>query len=452
MSAYEVMLSESQERMLLIVRPEGIDRVREVVERWSLRATPIGRVTDDGRVRVRDGDAVVADVPAALFTDACPTYEPAAAENPAAAQRRVLALETIPDVGEDPDPGSGSGSGSGSELLLRLLAEPNVGSRRPVYERYDQTILTNTVVPPGFGDAAVLRLKGTGRGIALAIDCNSRYCSLDPELGARHAVAEATRNVSVAGGRPLAVTNCLNFGNPEKPGGAYQLRQAVAGMAAACRALGVPVVSGNVSLYNETGDRAVMPTPIVGVVGVLDDVRRHATIAWRDGDEVLLVGGGPPTLGASEYLAAIHGQSRGRPPALDLGLEGRVQALVRDAIADGGVTCAHDCSLGGLAVTLAEMAVAAGVGLAATSVPAVPSGRADEALFGEAPSRVVVALPPSAAERLRRRCARDDVPVVSLGRAGGDRIVIGRTIDVDLDQAGAAFASALAASRLERGA
>ncbi len=268
MSAYEVMLSESQERMLLVVQPQGVARVREIVERWSLHASEIGTVTDDGHVRVRDGSEVAVDVPAELFTDACPRYDRVAVELEQVVRARESDPRTVADIASD----------QFIPTLLNLLGSPNIGSRRAVYEQYDHTIMTNTVVEPGAGDAAVIRLKGTGRGIALAIDCNSRYCWLDPNLGTRHAVAEAARNVSCAGGRPRAATNCLNFGNPEKPGGAYQLREAVAGLGTACRLLGIPVISGNVSLYNETAASPIMPTPTVGIVGVLDDVSRNASM------------------------------------------------------------------------------------------------------------------------------------------------------------------------------
>ena len=440
MTPYEVMLSESQERMLVVVPPERVERVRSVVEHWLLRATAIGRVTDDGRVRIRDGDAVVADVPAMLFTDACPTYEPAATEHPHGAERRRLELREITDVR------GGDGPGSANDVLLRLLASPNLGSRRPVYEQYDHTILTNTVVAPGVGDAAVLRLKGTRRGIAIALDCNSRYCALDPELGAQHAVAEATRNVSCTGGRPLALTNCLNFGNPERPAGAFQLGRAVAGLAAAARALNVPVVSGNVSLYNETGDLAVMPTPVVGAVGVLDDLTRHATMAWQAGQEAWLLGARPPSLGATEYLERVHGLIRGTPPALDLDLEGRLQALVHDLVAAGVVAAAHDCSSGGFAVALAEMAIASGVGASVSWSPRGATGRAHEALFGEAGSSVVVAARPEDRAEIRGRGEQAGVEVVRLGMIGGDRLLVAPLLNVGIAEARAAFDSALTGS------
>ena len=229
-----------------------------------------------------------------------------------------------------------------------------------MFRQYDHTIMTNTVVPPGAADAAVIRIKGTNRAVANSIDCNSRYCYLDPALGAAHAVAEACRNVSCVGGRPLAVTNCLNFGSPEKPAGYYQLREAVRGMGDACRALGVPVVSGNVSLYNESAQGAVFPTPTVGVVGVIDDVAAHATMAWHDGDIVALLGDAQPQVGGSEFLASHHDMTAGAPPPLDFERERSVQLVVRQAVASGLLATAHDCAEGGLAVAIAEMAIVSG--------------------------------------------------------------------------------------------
>ncbi len=434
MTPYEVMLSESQERMLLVVKPEGVERVRSIVERWSLRAAVIGRITGDGLIRVRDGDQIVAEVPAQLFTDACPTYVRPAEESSAIRAARERDLSVLPDLRADEVPAT----------MLRLLGSPNIGSRRPIYERYDHTILTNTVIPPGAGDAAVLRVKGTQRGIATAIDCNSRYCYLDPELGAMHAVAEATRNVSCAGARPLAITNCLNFGSPEKPAGYYQLERAVNGLAAACRGLGIPVVSGNVSLYNETGETAVMPTPTVGAVGVLDDVRCHATMAWRAGSLVYLIGDGIPSLGGSEYLALVHGLVAGHPPRLDLDAERRLQEVLQALIEERVVHAAHDCSEGGLAIALAEMAIAAGVGftLRADMNPA-PDGRTDTMWFGEAATRVVVACRPDQADRLKLRCREADVACHWLGLAEGDRLDLGRYGSVALHDARERYDQAL---------
>ncbi|MGH2562437.1 MAG: phosphoribosylformylglycinamidine synthase subunit PurL [Thermomicrobiales bacterium] len=443
MTPYEVMLSESQERMLLVVRPEGVERVRAIVARWALHASAIGHVTSDRFVRVLDGEEVVAEVPASLFTDECPVYIREGIESEAVRQARSTDISGIPDVTQ------GNGPRSVIGTLRALLASPNIGSRRSVYERYDSTIMTNTVVPPGKGDAAVLRIKGSNSGIAIAVDCNSRYCWLDPELGARHAVAEATRNVACTGGRPLAITNCLNFGNPEKPGGYFQLERAVTGMTAACEALGVPVVSGNVSLYNESAVGPVMPTPTVGAVGVLDDVRRHATMVWQYGDQVLLIGGGSPVLGGSEYLAYIHGLTAGNPPALNLLLEQAVQHLVVGLIRDGLVSTAHDCSDGGLAVALAEMAIQSGCGVAVSAAPPTGStARLDEAWFGEAPSRIIVACGDAYVTKIQRRCAEAAAPVscMRLGSVESSAIVLGDDGHIELAEAVAVYENALIVS------
>ncbi len=435
MSPYEVMLSESQERMLLVVKPSGVERIRSIVERWSLHATQIGTITDDRQIRVRNGEAIVADVPARLYTDACPVYEPAAREATAAVRRRDLDLSTIPDLP--------TARGQANAVLLRLLGSANVGSRRGIYSQYDHTIQTNTVVGPGEGDAAVLRIKGTTRGIAISLDCNSRYCELDPYLGAQHAVAEATRNLSCAGARPLAITNCLNFGSPQKPEGYYQLHQSVRGMADACRALDVPVVSGNVSLYNETGGRPIMPTPMIGAVGVLESVVHHGTMLWHDSDRIVLVGRQPPTIGGSEYLSVMHEKSRGAPPALDCDLERRVQAVVRTGISSGWITTAHDCAEGGLVVALAEMAILSDLGMVLGEPPPGENRRSDESLFGEAASRIVVAIAPGMIERFTTECERQNVPRLELGWVEGDTIQIGSAISVTVEEARSAFESAL---------
>lgn len=313
-------------------------------------------------------------------------------------------------------------------MLLDLLASPNIGSRRPVYEQYDHTIQTNTVVAPGEGDAAVLRIKGSQRGIASAIDCNPRYCYLDPYLGAQHAVAEASRNVSCSGALPRGATNCLNFGNPEKPAGYYQLDRSVSGLADACRALDVPMVGGNVSLYNETASQPIKPNPAVGVVGVFDDVERHATMRWADGDTIYVIGAGAPVLGGSEYLARRFDDVSGPPPALDLEAERNVQSAVRGLIAKSVTDTAHDIALGGLAVALAKMAVLSDTG--ATIEPQYLQERAsrlDETWFGETASEIIVAVEPSARQRLESSLASAQIPFVHIGTVGGDLLDLGHT-------------------------
>jgi phosphoribosylformylglycinamidine synthase len=432
MTAYEVMLSESQERMLLVVRPEGVERVVEILTRWSLHAAAIGRVTDDGMVRVLDNGVVECEVPAALFTDECPTYIRPAAESPAVIAARETPI-TVDDLGENEI----------GDTLLGLLGSVNIGSRRPVFERYDSTILTNTVVAPGQGDAAVLRLKGTNRGVAASIDCNSRYTWLDPEVGGKHAVAEAARNVVCSGAKPLAMTNCLNFGNPEKPAGYYQLDRAVSGLAAACHALTIPVVSGNVSLYNETAESAVMPTPMVGVVGAMEDVTRRVSMTAQDGDALLLLSAAvSPTLGGSAYLADIHSQTIGNPPAIDLDQEARVQQTALQLIGDGVVSAAHDCSDGGLAVAVAEMAISSRTGVSIDATVAADRRR-DEHWFGEAPSRILLAVH---GENLDRALAMElpaEISLTVIGQFGGDEIRLGDVTGIPVSTATAAFDGAL---------
>ncbi len=335
--------------------------------------------------------------------------------------------------------------------LLTLLAAPTIASKEPVYRRYDHQVMTNTVVLPGAADAAVMRVKGTGLGVAATVDCNSRYVYLSPRLGAAHAVAEAARNLSCVGAEPLGVTDNLNFGNPTDPGVYHQLSEAVQGIREACLALGTPITGGNVSLYNQyvEGDvtRAVHPTPTIGMVGVLRDVSHRATQGLkRRGDVLLLLGAGDPSLGASELLFRHHGVEAGTPPELDLRAEAAVQRVVRRLIAGGACDTAHDVSTGGLAVCLAEMAMTGGMGLTA-SAPAMTGHEAgrDVALFGESSARIVVAVVPEDVKTVLDACREDGVPAIRLGESAGDRfrlVVQGRedsAIDVAVEEMLAAW-------------
>ena len=352
MTAYEIMLSESQERMLAVIEKGREGEVAAVFHKWGLNAVVIGTVTDTGMVVIRDGEIVAANVPAKSLTDDCPTYSLAASEPAYIKEVQSADLSSLPEP-EDYN-----------EVLLRLLASPSIASKRWVYDQYDSMVQTQTTVLPGAADAAVLRLRNSGgKGIALTTDCNPRYCYLDPYEGARIAVAEAARNLSCVGATPLAVTDCLNFASPEKPEGFWQFRRAVEGLADACEALGTPVISGNVSFYNETPERAIYPTPTVGMVGLLPDADKRVTLGFKNqGDYIYLIGGGEPTLGGSEYLAVIHGQEVGRPPALDMEAEKKLQAFLREAISQGLLQSSHDVSDGGLAVALAECCIAGGIG------------------------------------------------------------------------------------------
>lgn len=432
MNAYEIMLSESQERMVLVATPDKVDEITDVLNKWSLNASVIGRVTDTGRVRVLDGDRLEVDVPVSHFIDECPTYR-IEAEVPAyLAEVRSFEMSRVPDIQAD----------DVADSLLQLMASPNIGSRRSIWEQYDHTILTNTVFGPGQADAAVIRQKGTNGGMAISMDCDSRYTYLDPFEGARHGVAESARNVACTGARPLGLTNCLNFGSPERSPANYQLVKAVEGMGDAASTLGIPIVSGNVSLYNETAQAPIFPTPMVACVGVLEDIDARMSMAWTDGDELLLIGGGTASLGGSEYLAYIHGTTAGAPPALDLAEEKRLIGFLQALGASKLGAAAHDVSAGGLAVALAEMALVSGVGAVVESAPGAE--RVDTCWFGESGSRVVVAVDPAHVRRVTLLAEEWELPITRIGRAGGDSLQLPGNRALALDDIGSASESALA--------
>ena len=421
MTPYELMLSESQERMLLVIDPDRLDETRALFDKWDLSCEVVGRVTDTGNARVTDGPAVVADVPIAALSSP-PAYRLRGREDPLVARARERDLSDLPapaDLGA---------------ALLRLLGAPTIGSKLPVYRQYDHQVGNNTVVPPGRGDAGVLRIRGTRLGLALTADVNPRWCYLDPYRGGALAVAEAARNLSCVGARPLAVTDCLNFGNPERPEVAHQMAEAVRGMADACRALGIPVVSGNVSLYNESADGAIWPTPAVGMAGVLQDVEAHADAAFRQaGDAVYLVGADradlpAAALGASELLETEHGLVAGRP-GLDLEAEARVQAFVRAAVERKLLASAHDVSDGGLAVAVAESCILGGVG---AELELGSSARPDAALFGEAPAHVIVSVAPEDRAAFEAAATEAGVPICSMGTVGGEALRIRAAVDLPL--------------------
>jgi phosphoribosylformylglycinamidine synthase len=406
---------------VLVAPPDRFEEIAGVLDKWSLSSALIGTITDDGIVRIRDGEEVHVEVPVTHFIDECPTYVIDAVEPESARLARAVDAVTYQDVGA-PDIG---------DALLTLLGSPNLASRRNVWEQYDHTILTNTVRGPGEADAAVLRIKGGNTGVAISMDCNSRYCALDPWLGAQHAIVEATRNVSCAGGRPLGITNCLNFGNPERSPANWQLSRAVDGMAEACRQLGVPIVSGNVSLYNETDGQPIQPTPMVGCVGVIDDVTSAARIAWDNGDDVYLIGEQAPTLGGSEYLATVHGTIGGAPPAIDYDRERSVQQFVRALISARAVSGVHDVADGGIAVALAELALASGLGAKITLL--TDDRRNDVRWFGESASRVLIAAAPGQRASIESVAAVSGVSAMRIGTAGGDRLQLGSGASIALD-------------------
>jgi phosphoribosylformylglycinamidine synthase len=438
MTPYELLLSESQERMLLVARAGREEEVLEVFRRWDLDAVVVGRVTEGGRMLVRWHGETVVDIPVDPIAKSSPEYDRPLREPADLRERQKLDLAGIAPESEP------------TAALEALLDSPNLGSKAWLYRQYDSLVQGNTAVGPG-GDAAVVRVKRpdgtpTRLGLALSVDCNPRWCWLDPYQGARAAVAEAARNVACSGARPLALTNCLNFGNPEKPEIMWEFAEATRGLADAARELGTPVISGNVSFYNETSGRAIFPTPTIAVVGVLDEWERHA-VSWftAPGRAVVLLGECREELAGSEWLALRRGLEAGVPPAVDLAHERRLHGLLAALVAEGLAPTAHDVSDGGLAVALAE-ACFTGRERFGARVRLADRIRPDALLFGESPGRVVVAT--ADPDRVLRRAREAGVPARAIGETGGERLVIGPTegpawIDAPLARLHARFADAI---------
>ena len=410
MTPYELMLSESQERMLMVLQPGREELARSIFEKWDLDFAIIGRLTESGRMVLRWHGEVVGDLPIDPLAEASPEYDRPHSQREAPAP---LAASDVPDV---EDLGA---------TLETLLGSPDLCSRRWVWEQYDHMVMADTLGSgrPG-GDAALVRVHGTSRGIAASTDCTPRYCLADPVEGGKQAVAEGYRNLSASGATPLAVTNNLNFGNPEKPAIMAQLVGAVQGMGEACRALDTPVVSGNVSLYNETDGRAINPTPVIGSVGLIEDVAQAVGIAFAaEGETLLLIGGDEATdnhLGQSLYLRDILGRAEGAPPAVDLAAEKRSGGFVRDQIAGGGITACHDISDGGLLVALAEMALAGRMGCT-LQLPALPSHWAAWA-FGEGQGRYLATS--ATPDAVIAAASEAGIRCMPLGRSGGDSLKV----------------------------
>ena len=435
MTPYEVMLSESQERMLLAVRPGAERDIADLFSKWDLDSTVIGEFTDGKTVLINDGPVEATESPVHALTDA-PEY--------VLSGKKPDWLDRVQN--EDPA-GLPLPDASPDEVLLRMLASPNIASKRAVFRQYDHQVQNNTVIPPG-GDAALLRLKDTRKAIAVSVDCNGRLCYLDPYAGSMIAVAEACRNVSCTGADPVALTDGLNFGNPETNDVQYQLTESIRGIRAAALAFGVPIVSGNASLYNESRGRAIFPTPMIGALGLLDDVSRRAAAGFkRERDLVAVIGANEPwdTVGGlmgSEMAYVLHDWIGGQP-AIDLSLEVRVQAFCRDSIGNGLINSAHDCSQGGIAVTIAESAIIGGQGV---TIPAAFTGRWDACLFGETQSRIVVTVDTAKVGELLDMAGQHNVPVCVLGSVGGDRLKMGGELDVGLKEAALAWNSGFEAA------
>jgi phosphoribosylformylglycinamidine synthase len=429
MTPYELMLSESQERMLMVAKQGKEGDVLRICRKWDLDCAVVGRVTGDGILRVKDQGQVVAEIPAKSLAEDGPKYE---RPNAPPAYQELLQALNIDALKEPKDYAT---------TLLDLLAAPTIASKQWVYRQYDHMVRTNTMVRPG-SDAAVLRIKGTDKAVAITADCNGRYCVLHPYMGGMIAVAEAARNLVCSGAEPIGVTDCLNFGNPERPEVMWQFILAVEGIADACTALNVPVVSGNVSFYNETNGLNIYPTPILGMVGLIEHADKTMT-QWfkQEGDAIILLGETKEDLGGTEYLRVVHHREQGEPPALNLDVEKAVQGCALKLIRDGLVQSAHDCSDGGLAVALAECCVSSERPVGATVK--LPAGRIrrDAVLFGESQSRIVLSVRPEHADTVLKTAQAMDVPAAKIGTVGGKRLVIevdagkqglGCRIDVEL--------------------
>ncbi|MCP3963174.1 MAG: phosphoribosylformylglycinamidine synthase subunit PurL [bacterium] len=426
LSPYEIMLSESQERMLLVARRGREEEVARIFERWGLEVSEIGEVTEDGMARIKAGRKEVANLPIAPLGKNAPMYR-----RPVEAPKDLSKRQAPPEV---PQPDDLAGT------LEGLLGTPELGDKSWIWRQYDHTVRTNTVIGPG-GDAAVLLLKGTPSGLALTSDVNPVYCSLDPSSGGSQAVAEAVRNLACVGAEPIGLTDCLNFGNPEDPTISWQFRECVHGMAAACEALDVPVISGNVSFYNETEGKSIPPTPTVAMVGLIPDLASLPVAHFTNsGDRVLLLGEDYGEFGGSAYLRLLHGVEQGRPPKVDLRAEERLADLLRFLAFEGILRTAHDLSEGGLAIALAEATIDGGLG-ADLAVDIDPVR-----LFSETQARAIVAVAPHDVERIMEEATEFEVPITELGSVGGDRLKVrcdGATLDAQVEDLYRSWSTAL---------
>jgi phosphoribosylformylglycinamidine synthase II len=428
LEAFEILTSESQERMLAVVAPERVEDVVGVCSRWGIAAAVVGRLVNrDGALDVRKGGETVARVPARSLADEAPVY------------RRPMSPPLEHDDLVADDPTFATVSTSAGDALLSVLSSPNVASKRWVWEQYDSIVQGGTVAGPG-GDAALVRIEGTLKALALSSDGKGRFGLLDPYLGAAHAVAESARNVACTGATPLAITNCLNFGNPERPEVMWQFAESIRGMADACRALETPVTGGNVSFYNESGGSAIWPTAVIGTLGLIEDYRLAVGHAFGEGTLVYLLGETFPELGGSEFGEAVLGVVAGRPPALDLERERGLHRLLTEGASRDLLRSAHDCGDGGLAIALAESAIEGGTGFAVSLPGDLP---AHVAMFSESASRAVVTVPAGRTSELEDLAAELRVPFSRLGETGGPRMVFDQIAEVTVEEATASFEDAI---------
>ena len=439
MDSWEILCSESQERMLALVSPDRLDEVLAIAEKWGVPASVVGEVVEGTNLLLRRNGELIADLPARSLADEGPTYErpmqrPAWLDDYAARDAESL---IVPDGQELHD------------LVLAFLASPNIASKRWVHEQYDSLVLSGTVLGPGMGDAGVVRLPGSRKAVAASTDGNGRWCELDPREGARRVVAEAFRNVACVGARPLATTNCLNFGNPERPEIMWQFAEAVAGMGEACAALGVPVTGGNVSFYNETrpspdaDPQAIHPTPVIGILGVLEDAEHAVGHAFEDEGDIVFLLGTPtaPGLAGSELQRFLGEPLGGRLAPVDLEVEAALAEVLYESARQGLLHSAHDVSGGGLLVNLVESCVAGDIGVTFHEGEGLPPA---QALFSESPGRVVVTVPSTSVPAFARLCADAGILMRDAGTVGGDRIVVGDLLDLDLEEVREAFGWGLA--------
>lgn len=441
MTAYELLLSESQERMLVVAEKGREQEIIDVYEKWDLNAVVIGEVVDGDKVTYWKDGEIKAEIPAdsLVLGGGAPQYVREASKPGYLDEVQSFDITKL----EHPK--------NHNEILSKLLSAPNVASKRWVHEQYDTMVRTNTVNAPGVTDSGVIRIKGTNKGLAMKTDCNGRYVYLNPRKGGQIAVAESARNVVCSGGKPVAITNCLNFGNPYKPEVYWTFREALGGMGDACRALNTPVTGGNVSLYNENPKGAIFPTPVIGMLGIVEDVEKHTmTPSFKEeGDVIYYIGADRKGLGGTEYLKTIHGLTTGDAPEIDLEFEVKLQDALLELIRGQKINAAHDVSDGGLSVTLAEMSIYSGLG-AAVSVQGL-AGSDHEILYSEAQSGVVVTVSFEKSKDLENALKTAGIPFQALGAVGGNELLIDAGIEMDVEELRKPYESSIPAamSRLE---
>jgi len=420
MTAYEIMLSESQERMLVVLQKGKEEIAENIFRKWALDFSVIGEVKNSNRLNILENEKPVVDLPISLITNDAPIYKRPFKKPDYLKNIQKLDISSVPlpnDFGK---------------ALLKLISSPNLSSKRWIYEQYDHMVRTNTATIPG-SDAAVIRIKGTEKALALSVNCNSRYCYLEPYTGSMIAVAESARNLACSGAVPIAVTDCLNFGNPENPESMWQFKRSIDGMSEAARVLGTPIVSGNVSFYNETEGKGIYPTPTVAMVGLIEDVKKQVT-QWfnKEGDMVVLLGETKEELGGSEYLKTVHGLVHGLPPQIDLESESRLISTLIEASQAGILSSAHDLSEGGLAVAIAESCFTQKGPIGVKVKSLYGRIREDVLLFGESQSRVLVSLDKKGIHKLENIASRHGVPIEMIGMVGGDSLFIEGLIDIPI--------------------